>query len=206
MPSLPLALDPRLRRAARVPSLAAEAKGLSALELAVLLGAGAIAAVLTHLVRLRLGIPGSNIVWVAFPLAFGFAMVPRRGGGLVMSAGALATTGVLALAGVRLDGPGAQTSLLLTGPLLDLALRAFGGGWQLYAAFIGACAGSNAVAFAVKAAALTAGVRGGGRGLTRGFAQWWPEAAWTYAAAGVVAGLISAGAWFHLRDREEPPS
>jgi len=204
VPTLPLALDTRLRRASRIPSLAAEPEHISTLELALLLGAGATASLLTNLVRLRLGIPGSNIVWVAFPLALGFALVPRRGGGFVMAAGALVTNGVLALAGVRLDGPGAQTSLLLTGPLLDLALRAFGGGWRLYAAFVGACATSNVVAFVVKGTALAAGVRGGGRGLTRTFGQWWPEAMWTYAVAGLLAGLISAAAWFHRSERAEP--
>lgn len=204
MPTAPFALDARLRRAARVPSLRAAADGgISRLELAALLGAGVIASVLTNALRLRLGIPGSNIVFVSFPLALGFALAPRRGAGLVMTAGALGANALLALAGVRLDGVGAQTSLLLTGPLLDLALRWFGGGWRLYAAFLAACATSNALAFLVRGVARAAGMRGPGMGSGRSFAEWWPQAAWTYAAAGLLAGLISAAAWFHLRERAE---
>ena len=204
MPTTPFALDARLRRAARLPALpGAGAAGLTRLELAVLLGAGVVASLLTNVLRLRLGIPGSNIAFVSFPLALGFALVPRRGAGLVMAGGALATNAGLALAGAHLDGVGAQTSLLLTGPLLDLALRWRGGGWRLYVAFIAACATSNAFAFVVRGIARAAGVRGTGMGGGRTMAEWWPEAVWTYAAAGLVAGLISAAAWFHLRERAE---
>ena len=78
--------------------------GVRRLEVATLLLAGASAAILTHVVRLGLGIPGSNIVFVAFPMALGFALVPRRGAGLLMAAGAVGTTLMLWLASVRLDG------------------------------------------------------------------------------------------------------
>ncbi len=204
MPTIPFALDTRLRRAARLPALpGAGAAGLTRLELAALLGAGVVASLLTNVLRLRLGIPGSNIAFVSFPLALGFALVPRRGAGLVMAGGALATNAGLALLGAHLDGVGAQTSLLLTGPLLDLALRWRGAGWRLYVAFIAACATSNAFAFIVRGIARAAGVRGTGIGGGRTMAEWWPEAVWTYAAAGLVAGLISAAAWFHLRERAE---
>ena len=204
MPTIPFALDARLRRAARLPAMpGAGDTGLTRLELGVLLGAGVAASLLTNVLRLRLGIPGSNIVFVSFPLALGFALVPRRGAGLVMAGGALATNAALALAGAHLDGIGAQTSLLLTGPLLDLALRWRGAGWRLYAAFVVACAASNAFAFLVRGLARAAGMRGTGMGGGRTMAQWLPEAVWTYSAAGLVAGLISAAAWFHLRERAE---
>jgi hypothetical protein len=199
---IPFALDPRLRRATRLPSLPAAADGrLTALDLAVLLGTGALASLLTNGLHLRLGIPGSSIVFVSLPVALGFALVPRRGAGLVMSGGALAANAALALAGARLDGVGAQTSLLLTGPLLDLALGWLGGGWRLYAAFVGACAASNALAFAVRGITRAAGMYGTGGGGGRSFAEWWPHAVWTYAAAGLLAGLISAAPWFRLRER-----
>lgn len=202
MPSTPFALDLRLRQAARIPALSpGQDRAISTLELAALVGAGVVASLLTNVVRLRLGIPGSNIVFVAFPLALGFALVPRRGAGLLMAGGALATNLGLWLAGARLDGVGAQTSLLATGPLLDLALRRLGGGWRLYAAFVAACATSNALAFTVRAITRAAGMRGTGMGGGRSFAMWWPEAVWTYAVAGLIAGLISAAAWFQLRER-----
>jgi hypothetical protein len=47
----------------------------------------------------------------------------------------------------------------------------------------------------------TGGGGGLGGGLGRTFAQWWPHGVWTYAVAGLVAGLISAAPWFRLRER-----
>lgn len=197
-------IDARLRRAARVPGIAeAPDRRVTALEWATLLGAGITASLLTNLLRLRLGIPGSSIVFVAFPLALGFALVPRRGSGFVMAGGAFATSAALGALGVRLDGVGAQASLLLTGPLLDLALRQGGEGWRLYGAFIAACTASNACAFAVRLLARLAGIGGAGHGGGggRSAAAWLPEAVWTYGFAGLLAGLISVAAWFQLRNR-----
>lgn len=202
MPTIPLALNPRLQRAGRFPALKTAPDGsISALEVAALLGAGVLASLLTNVLRLRLGIPGSSIVFASLPMALGFALVPRRGAGLVMTGGALAANAALALAGVRLDGIGAQTSLVLTGPLLDLALGRLAGGWRLYAAFIAACTASNALAFLVRGMTRAAGIFGTGGGGARPLAEWWPHAVWTYAAAGVIAGLISAAPWFRLRER-----
>lgn len=210
---IPLSLDEQLRRSARIPSLVATPEApIASIETATLLGAGALASMLVNLLRLRLGIPGSSIVFATFPLALGFALVPRSGAGLVMAGGVAAMNVALWLGGFRLDGIGAQTSLLLTGPLLDLALRWSRGGWRLYAAFIAACAGSNALAFLVRASARAmgmAGHRGGGGGGGGGGSgggslyPWLPVAVWTYAAAGVIAGLISAAAWFQLRERRK---
>lgn len=212
-----LSVNAALARAARVPSLVAPgASRVRWLEIIVLLTAGAAASLMANVVRLRLGIPGSNIVFVTFPIAFGFALVPRRGAGWLMAGGALMTNALLWGAGVRLDGVGAQTSLLLTGPLLDLALRWASHGWRLYVAFVVACASTNAIAFVVRGAAKLYGLPGGGGGggggggMGRGagagarpFEVWFPQAVWTYAAAGVVAGLVSAAVWFHFRARQD---
>ena len=188
---------------------------MQASELAVLLLTGGVASVLTNVVRFGLGIPGSSIVFAVFPMALGFALVPRRGAGSVMAAGALLTSGMLGVAGVRLDGFGAQTSLLATGPMLDLALRWAKHGWRLYLAFVLACAGSNTLAFFARAAGKLYGIGGlggqhgggGGGGAGGGgagrllFDVWLPQAMWTYACAGIVAGLLSAAVWFHFRER-----
>lgn len=220
-----LALDVRLLRAGRVPSLAAAGvHEVRVAEVLVLLLTGAVASALTNLLRFRLGIPGSSIVFAVFPMALGFALVPRRGAGSVMAAGALLMSGMLGVAGVRLDGFGAQTSLLATGPLLDLAVRWANSGWRLYLAFVLACAASNSLAFLARAAAKLGGVpglggrngggRGGGMGMGVGvgggggggrlpFDVWLPRAIWTYAAAGIVAGLLSAAVWFHFRERRQ---
>lgn len=187
---------------------------MRASELTALMLSGAVASVLTNVIRFRLGIPGSSILFAVFPMALGFALVPRRGAGSVMAAGALLTSGMLGVAGVRLDGFGAQTSLLATGPLLDLALRWAKHGWRLYLAFVLACAGSNTLAFVARAASKYYGIGGlGGRHAGGGgggggggagrllFDVWLPQAVWTYACAGVAAGLLSAAVWFHFRER-----
>lgn len=192
-----LSLDHDLLNTSRVPALADASGGVRAVELTVLALAGVTAALLTNLVRLRLGIPGSSIVFATFPMALGFAVVPRRGAGAVMAGSALATTAALGLAGARLDGVGALTSLTLIGLLLDIALRWAHSGWRIYGAFIVAGAMSNAVAFAVRAIAKAFGFLGTGG---RQFDLWWPQAIATYTIAGMVAGLISALAWFHYRE------
>ncbi len=198
-----LSVDADLLATSRVPALASADGGVRSIELAVLFISGVGAALLTNVPRLHLGIPGSSIVFAIFPIALGFALVPRRGAGTVMGSAALLTTMGLRFAGGPVDGPGALTSLVLSGPLLDLALRfARGGGWRLYAAFVVAGALGNALAFAVRAGTKAFGMTGMGGG--RPFAAWWPTAIATYTIAGVVAGLISALAWFHLRERRGP--
>lgn len=215
-----LTVDESLYGTGRLPAIADSTEStVQGMEIATLVLAGAVAAVLTHVARFRLGIPGSNIVFVAFPMAFGFALVPRRGAGTLMGGAALATTVALWVAGVRLDGVGAQTSLLLTGPLLDVAIGRASGGWRLYLAFVLACAVTNALAFTARAttklvamnAAGAGDGRGGGGGRGAGLGSvgraldvWLPQAVWTYALAGIVAGLISALAWFHFRERHTP--
>jgi hypothetical protein len=117
-----LTLHDGLRNRSRLPTLAADAR-VGASEL-VLLGLSGIAAtLLTAFVKFRLGIPGHHIIYSVFPMAFGFALVPRYGAGTIMGGSAAVSAGALGLAGVHVGGVGAMTSLALTGPLLDLALR-----------------------------------------------------------------------------------
>jgi hypothetical protein len=210
-----LRLDEDLRHSGRLPPLAAASgQQVRASELTLLLLTGVVASILTNVVRFRLGVPGSSIVFAVFPMALGFALVPRRGAGSVMALGAVMMNGLLGYSGVRLDGLGAQTSLLATGPLLDVALRWGRGGWRLYVAFVVACAGSNSLAFLVRAAAKLYGFGGlggrhggggggGGGGGRLPFDFWLPQAIWTYAGAGLVAGLLSAAVWFHFRGQRQ---
>ena len=184
----------------RLPNLTGDRATVRRLELATLLLTGAVAACMSTFIDLNLRIPGHHILYSIFPMAFGFAMVPRGRAGTVMGASALTTTALLGLAGARIPGPGALTSLALTGPFLDIALRHGRSGWRLYAAFVLAGASSNIVAFMVRGA--TKAIFGvGGLGGGRTLANWLPQAVWTYAAAGVLCGLISAATWFKLRDR-----
>lgn len=201
MPTLPdgiLALDPALRDVARVPPLATGDRA-DLKEIAALLLAGAGAAVLTTYGDLDLGIPGNHILFAVFPFALGLALVPRRMAGTVMGAAGTGTLALLGAAGAHLPGPGALTGFVLAGPLLDLALRRGRTGWRLYAAFVLAGAATNALAFLVRGVTKYFGLGGVGGG--RPFGAWLPVAIWTYALAGVLAGLVSAAVWFHYRAR-----
>lgn len=196
MRSIHLAPGVPLDRASRVRPLAVS--GVAG-ELATLVSLGGIATLLTTFVDFKLGIPGHHIAYAMFPLALGFALAPRRSAGTIMSASALATAAGLGLAGARIPGPGVLTGLLLVGPLLDLALRWGREGPRLYAAFVTVGALANVGALIVRGAAKYFGI--GGLVGTRPFATWLPLAAWTYLVAGMLAGLVSAAAWFRFRSR-----
>ena len=202
---------------------------VAAAELATLLLLGAGAALATTFFKLPLRIPGSAIVWSIFPTALGIALVPRRGAGTIISATALATILALGAGGARTPGPGAAASLTLAGPLLDVALLAARTGWRLYAGFVLAGLVANLIAFAARGGipgisrgAATAGGGygggpggglggGGGHGLHRGLGAGPGAGAMgghglryallTYAACGLLAGLLSAVAWFQLQAR-----
>jgi hypothetical protein len=93
--------------------------------------------------------------------------------------------------------------------MLDLALMGARQPWRLYLGFILAGLGSNLGAFFVRwgfrASDLVhrAGAGGGGGGGRRHMAEWLALAPWTYTVCGVLAGLVSALVWFHLRRRQE---
>lgn len=188
----------------RVPSITRSGGRASTVEVGTLMMAGVGAALATLLIDLKLHVPGHAILRAVFPMACGFALVPRRLGGSIMGASAMSTALLLQLGGFMAKGAGAVTSLCLTGLLLDLALWTARGGWRLYGGFILAGLGSNVGAFAVKAALELVAGSGGGRT----FADWWPVAVWTYPTCGVIAGLVSALTWFHFkttrRTNEQP--
>ncbi len=190
-----LTLDEVLLGQSRVPTLAGRHR-VRAAELATLLGLGICAAALTTFVHLGLRVPGHHIVFAVFPVALGLALVPRRAAGSVMGAGAAAGVVAFGFMGFHLPGPGALTSLLLTGPLLDVALRIGRRGVRLHLAFLLGGAAANAIAFVVRGATRAAGLHA--MAGARPFPAWFSQAVWTYAAAGLVAGGVSALAWFHI--------
>ncbi len=192
-----LSIHRGLRQGARVAPLSRPGERVRPTELVVLGALGATAALAVVLVRLRLGWPGHSILFVVFPMALGFALVPRRLAGTTMGIAALCTLGALGAGGAALPGVGAVTSLLLTGPMLDVALVRGRSGWPLYVAFVlGACA-SNAAAYLVRAAAKIGIISA--LTLGRNFAAWWQGALGSYALAGVLAGLVAVAAWFQCR-------
>jgi hypothetical protein len=190
-----------LTSAARVPSLARAREPVSALELLVLLASGAAAAAAVGMAKLGLGIPGHSIVLAALPLAFGLSTAPRRLAGSFMSASALGTAWLLEGAGAASYGSGSFVSLCLLGPMMDLALRRARSGWRVYAALTLAGTATNVTALASRAAAKLVGLDLAG---ARPFDSWWLQAMGTYTLSGIVAGLLGAICWFHVRDRSQP--
>lgn len=172
---------------------------VSAVELAILIGLGAVAALLSAVGGLRLGVPGHNIIRVAFPMALGLSLVPRRGSATLMGMGGLGTAALLSAGGLHGFGMGALTSLTLTGLFLDVALLGVQGGRSVYFRIAMACLATNVVAMLVRFLAKL-----GTGGMIDGWPldDWWPRAILTYPATGLVAGALSAIAWF----RANPPS
>jgi ABC-type Co2+ transport system permease subunit len=203
MPPLVLAPNKALLEASRLRPLVHGGERATWVELAALTSLGLCAALSSALLDFNLRIPGHAILRAIVPMSFGLALVPRRHAGSVMTATAL--LGVLGLRalGESHGGSGALTSLLLTGPMLDLASRRARPGWRLYLAFSLAGLASNLAALTVRAATKALGwERAGGRPLL----EWWSQAAGTYAACGLAAGLLSALLWFHLAAERPDPA
>src|SRR5262245_58789684 len=76
-----------LRDSSRVPVIS-RAAGISTAELACLLACGALASAAVGFVHLSLRAPGHAILRGVLPMSLGFALVPRRWAGIVMSIGA----------------------------------------------------------------------------------------------------------------------
>jgi hypothetical protein len=177
---------------------ASRVRGIPAhLEIPVLALLGAVAAYLAMNVDFGIRAPGHSILRCVFPLAFGLAIVPRRHAGAVMGSAALATVLVQGLDGGA-PGLGSATSLVLAGPLLDLAARRARSGRGVYLALVAGGVAANVAAFAVRLGAKVI-LHDGSRPL----AAWWPEAALSYVLCGAIAGAASAAVWFRFGARVE---
>lgn len=185
--------------AGRLPSFA-RARRISAMEVLLLVLCGAAAATTVGFVKLGLRIPGHSIVLSVLPMALGLSLAPRRLAGSIMSAGAFGTAAFLSASGAASYGSGAFTSLCLIGPMMDAALSGARTGWRLYAGLIlsGVCA--NLLALGSRAAGKLLGLDLAG---ARPFDSWWLQAAVTYSLSGLVAGLVGAACWFHLKGGSE---
>jgi hypothetical protein len=122
-------VEPAFAASVRVPAIGNMEQPIQKVELAFLFVMGVAAAAAAHFVELNLRIPGHAIIRVVFPLAFGMALVPRRGAGVSM--GMVAAASALALSGARLGstGVGAMTSLVLCGVVLDFVASRTRSGW-----------------------------------------------------------------------------
>jgi hypothetical protein len=187
-----------LRNSSRYFNLLPATRSLYA-DVLLAAAAGALAACMVALVDLNLRLPGHSILKAALPLAMGFALVPRRATGMMMTVSALATLYMLRSGMSASVGGGSTTSLLALGPLVDVCLWRAKAGWGLVARFAAAGLLANLLAFAV---------RGGNKtwlefGL-RPWDDWVTVAPWTYAICGLLAGLL--GAWCCFRAGSVPRS
>jgi hypothetical protein len=183
-----------LEQTTRLPVFTHGDRALPALEIAALLLFGGLATCAMVFLDLGVRVPGHAILRAVLPMALGLAVVPRRGAGMVMGGGALITLFGLRLGGAVSGGMGASTSLLLIGPMMDLALWTARPGFRLYLSFALAGFGTNLVAFLVKGAGKSAGLAAAGG---RPMESWLPVAVISYSVCGLLAGLISAAALFH---------
>ena len=165
-----------------------------------MLSCGAAAAAAVAYVKLSLRIPGHSIVFAALPLVLGLSLAPRRLAGSVMSAGAVGTAWLLTAAGGASFGAGSSVSLLLIGPMMDVAVRHARPGWRVHAALVLAGVGTNLLALGSRAAFKVLGLD---LADARPFDSWWLQASVTYTLSGIVAGLLGALCWFHFNDRSD---
>jgi hypothetical protein len=184
--------------AARFPSLARTRDRVSAIELLLLLSCGAAAAMAVAYVKLSLRIPGHSIVLAALPMVLGLSLAPYRLAGSVMSAGAVGTAWLLTATGGASFGAGSSVSLLLIGPMMDVAVRQARGGRRVYAALVLSGVATNLLALGSRAAFKVLSLD---LADARPFDSWWLQASVTYTLSGVVAGLLGALCWFHFNDR-----
>jgi hypothetical protein len=190
-----------LRDSSRVPILSRSAK-ISLAELACLLAFGAIAALAIGFLHISLRVPGHAILRGALPMAMGLALVPRRSAGILMSIGAGLTATAMSAAQIGTFPSTALLSVLVFGPVLDVALLGRATGWWLYARFMLAGAAANLVAFALKMAGFQLGIEAlGGSGQFMRFAM--PTIVASYVLCGALAGFLGAVVGFRARGNDD---
>jgi hypothetical protein len=187
-----------LQVASRLPALSHGTR-VTAAELAALLTCGAVAAIAIGILHVPIRLPGHAILRGVLPMALGFALVPRRSAGTVMSVGAGLAAAAMSWGHVGRFPPAAMLSVLLLGPVLDVALAGQPRGWQLYARFIAAGALTNMLAFLARMGFTFFGLELTG---ARQFTEFWQTALPLFVLFGALAGLVSAALWFRLSPSE----
>jgi hypothetical protein len=199
-PTLPR--HPGLSSTTRLGPIVSDETSATVRDWLILLSAGILAACASTFLDINLRrIPGHAILRVVFPMAVGLALVPRRGAGTVMGSSALVTGVALRMSGFKEDalGLGALTSLVATGPMLDWTLRRANGGWRQNVSFALAGLASNLLALIARGTAKAVGWERAG---SRPLIEWLSQAALTYVACGLLAGLISGAVLFYGRRRD----
>lgn len=188
--------EPSLAQSSRLALSGTRDQRISAAEIALLLGCGALAAAAVGMLHLRMGVPGHAILRAVLPMAMGLALVPRRSGGTIMAAGAGLTSAAMSAAQIGVFQPAAMLSVLALGPVLDLALLGKPQGWRLYARFAAAGALANMLAYIVKIATVQLGWSAAGG---RQFLSFGIMALISFVLCGALAGLVSAAICFRSR-------
>lgn len=201
MPTLSLPRHDELTATSRLAGWGLDGTPSAARDWLLLGLAGVVAATSSTWLDFSLKIPGHAILRAVFPMALGLALVPRKGAGLAMGASAGVTALLLRFASATGHGPGlgALTSLLATGPLLDVALWRARAGWRLWLGFAAAGLGANLLAFLVRGASKKLAT-------PTSLTGWLQTAPVTYALCGLAAGLFSGMIWFAYRRRAPGPA
>ena len=187
MDSLRLPMNPTVQRATRLPSKTEDWAAI--VDHLLLVGFGVLAATFTILADFNLRVPGHAILRVVLPFACGLAFVPRHGAGSVMGLGAILGASAWIGIGHRELGVGAMTSLVLTGPIMDVMMRSTKPHQSLYWRMALAGFLANAGAYLVRGGFKWIESPGAGKPL---LAAWGGKALVTYSLCGLLAGLVSA--------------
>lgn len=195
MPNV-FAAKPDLRDASRVRNLSGMDR-ISAVECLCLFACGAASMLLMGTLHgLRIPFPGNAILRGTLATALGFAVVPRRSAGTLMSIGAFTMAGIMNWLDVGKFPQAAVLSVGLLGPMLDLALFGRPRGWQLYFRFMVGGAAANMLAYSLKVTAWRFRFDPASGHNFEVFG--WTACVW-FAVFGALAGLISAVIWFRIR-------
>lgn len=192
-------MNPSLAEARRLPLPGSASGGVALAELALLVGMGAMAAVLSVVVD-GWKIPGSNMLQSVLPMAAGLALVPRRASGAVMGTSAVLTSLAIAgFGGVHIT-PSTFIRLFLLGACLDVAAAAVARRGSVWLWFVLAGLAANMLGFGFKMACAQFGWEG------LGGARWpfsfWPARAASFAVCGAIAGGLSGMIFFRRTARE----
>ncbi len=189
---LNLALPPLygLGQTRRIKPAPHAADTVDELGIAVLLLAGAIAAVAVMAFHPAMRIPGHAILRAALPMVFGMAVVPRRMSGSIMAAGAATAVALFSTTGWGNWQPAAVVSLLAFGPAMDLALAGPSkAGWLVYLRFALAGMLANSAAFVLRGGFSIFGLDAS---RPHALPRFDAGVFFSFAACGAVAGLVAA--------------
>lgn len=187
------------RTESRFDPVYAPGQNVRAAELLTLVAAGMLGALAIAFMPLPIRVPGHAILKAALPMVAGVALVPRRYSGTIAGFAAGGTVAILLAMGLGRFQTGAVTALLAIGPAIDLATtRVTPGGWRLYFRFGAAGVIANLAAFAVRWGTSWFGIDGA---RPHTIAQFGIGVLISFAACGLVAGLVSALVCFRASSR-----